>query len=142
MTRAEVQAFFERYAAAFERGDASAVAPLWHTPSVITDVRDGRACVTCWTEREPMHANMVALCAAYAEAGEHAWRFELTQHVPMGPHHAFTLVRWTMQRLSGEVLQRFSTGYQLARFADGPRVLLCTAYDENLHDFNAAHAAS
>lgn len=140
MSLQEVDAFFDAYAQAFTAGDADAVTALWHTPAAITDARDGQARVTWWAEREPMHANMVALCGVYAKAGPHRWRSQVRHHVPMGAHHAFALVDWTMERTDGSVLQQFSTGYQLARFADGPRVLTCTAYDENLNDFRATHA--
>lgn len=142
MSRAEVEAFFHAYAGAFSAGDGTAVAALWHTPGLIADLRDGQARVTHWTDPEPVRANMIALCAAYAKAGPHRWRPTVREHLAMGPQHAFARVEWAMERPDGELLQRFSTGYQLARFADGPRVLLCTAYDENLNDFQAAHAAS
>jgi hypothetical protein len=143
MSRAEVQAFFDAYARAFTAGDGDAVAALWHTPAFITDTRDGHARVTCWGEREPMRANMAALCDAYAQAGAHHWHGDLREHTPMGAHHAFALVDWTMHRPDGAVLQRFRTGYQLARLPEGVKVIACTAFDENLQDFRAStHAAS
>lgn len=140
MRLSEVETFFQRYAEAFSAGDGEAVAALWHAPSLITDTRDGTARVTCWADAEPMRANMVALCGAYAHAGPHRWLPQVRRHTPMGANHAFALVDWTMQSPDGTLLQQFSTGYQLARFADGPQVLTCTAYDENLNDFRATHA--
>lgn len=47
MTLEQAQAFFERYREAFNAGDGDAVADLWHSPSAITDSRDGVARVSC-----------------------------------------------------------------------------------------------
>lgn len=135
-----LNAFFAVYADAFARGDGDAVANLWHTPSFITDARGGVARVTAWTEDEPMRANMRSLCAVYAKAGEHRWSFVLRHAVPMGSHHAFVVVVWSMRGAGDTVIQRFSTGYQVARFAEGLRVVGCTAYSENLDDFRERHA--
>lgn len=133
MSVQETREFFERYRDAFNRLDGEGVADLWHTPCAITDTRDGAARVTWWPEDAPMRANMKALCEVYRNAGDEAcWDFELLDHVPMGEHHAFANVRWTLAEAEGRSLQRFNTGYQLARHTHGPRVLMCTAYQEDL----------
>lgn len=139
MTRGEAQAFFAHYAERFTAGDGDAIADLWHTPSGITDTRDGAARVTPWTEEAPMRANMRALCELYASAGPHEWSFELRRLEPLGEHHAFALVAWTMRRPSGEFMQHFATGYQLGRTSHGWRVLFCTAFQENLEDTRKHH---
>ena len=46
----------------------------------------------------------------------------------------------TVYRADGSVLQRFCTGYNLARMPQGPRVVLCTAYQENISEMKQ-HAA-
>jgi hypothetical protein len=143
MSLHEVETFFGTYADAFTAGDGEAVAALWHAPSLIADTRDGHARVTGWADHEPVRANMLALCAAYANAGPHRWRHRVRQYTPMGANHAFALIDWSMERPGGELLQRFATGYQLARFAAGVKIIACTAFDENLQDFRAStHAAS
>lgn len=135
MSLQETREFFARYRHSFNRLDGDAVADLWHTPSAIGDTRDGAAHVTWWAEEAPMRQNMRALCEVYRAAGDAQWAFELLHHVPMGMNHAFAHVRWTLTRADGRLLQRFNTGYQLARFADGPRVLMCTAYQEDLAEW-------
>jgi len=55
-------------------------------------------------------------------------------HEPMGANHAFVHLHWTLQRRDGTPLQRFGTGYQLMRTASGPKVLLATAFEEDLQE--------
>jgi hypothetical protein len=134
MSLNDTQAFFERYCDTFNRLDGDGIADLWHSPSAIADSRDGEARVTWWAEDEPMRQNMRALCAIYDGVGNARWSFDLIDQVPMGQDHAFAHVRWTLARDDGSVLQRFGTGYHVARFAEGPRVLMCTAYQEDLSE--------
>lgn len=130
MTFSEVQAFFGRYRDAFDALDGDAVAGLWHVPSGIADAKG----LTWWIAEAPMRANHRALCAVYREAGYDRAEFEIGHHEPMGRDHAFVRLRWTLRRRDGGVLQQFGTGYQLARTDAGPRILLCTAYEENLKE--------
>jgi hypothetical protein len=129
----EVTAFFESYNAAFDRLDADAVTALWHTPS---GIRLGER-MTWWAEREPMHANMVALCELYRKAGYARARHAIESHVPLGKDGAFVNVAWVLERSDGSELQRFHTGYNLQRFADDSgqaiRVVHCTAFEENIN---------
>jgi len=141
MSLLETHAFFACYRDRFNARDGDGVADLWHSPSAITDTREGAAHVTWWAEDAPMRRNMHALCGLYAKAGDAQWNFELLDHVAMGANHAFAHVRWTLTAAGGERLQRFNTGYQLARFADGPRALMCTAYQEDLSSWKNDHAA-
>lgn len=134
MTESEARDFFMRYAEAFTAGDGDAIADLWHTPSALTDTRAGAARVTAWTDEPPMRANMHALCEVYADAGPHEWHFELRRLEPLGSHHAFARVAWTLRRPAGEFMQHFLTGYQLGLTVAGWRVLFCTAYQEDLSE--------
>ena len=130
MSRDQARVFFTRYRDAFNAGDGDAVAALWHVPSSIADTRSGAARVTCWTDETVMRANMLALSGVYRGVADHAWAFELLEHIPLGAKHAFSHVSWVMTR--GEnALQRFSTGYQLGQFDKGWQVLFCTAYQED-----------
>lgn len=142
MSVTQIQAFFETYRDAFNRLDGDAVAALWHDSSGITDThaQTGTARLTWWPEDAPMRANHRALCALYRQAGYDRADFELQQHVPLGAAHAFAHVQWTLRRADGSTLQRFHTGYQLMRTAQGPRVLLAVAHEENLSEMNS-HAA-
>ena len=141
MSLTEIQAFFEAYRAAFDRLDGDAVADLWHAGSGITDSgSDDGARLTWWPNEAPMRANHRALCERYRQGGYGSADFVIEQHVPMGPNHAFAHLRWTLRRSDGALLQHFHTGYQLMRTANGPRVLLAVAHQENLSEMTR-HAA-
>jgi hypothetical protein len=134
MSHAETQAFFEGYRDAFNRLDGDAVADFWHSASGITDTPSGsgHAHLLWWPEDAPMRANHRALCDVYRNAGYGRADFELEQHLPLGPNHAFAHLRWTITHADGHLLQQFHTGYQLMRTAQGPKVLLAVAHAEDL----------
>ena len=142
MSLEETQAFFEAYRDAFNRFDGQAVADLWHTPCGITDsgAADGTARLTWWPDDAPKRANHIALCDVYRGQDDGSADFDLEQHLPMGPNHAFAHLHWTLKRSNGSLLQRFHTGYQLLRTAQGLRVLLAVAHQENLSEMKR-HAA-
>ena len=142
MSRTETQAFFETYRDAFNRLDGDAVADLWHSSSGITDSggSNGSAHLTWWNDDAPMRANHRALCDVYRGNDYQRADFELQAQVPMGPNHAFAHVYWTLKRHDDSVLQQFHTGYQLMRTAQGPKVLLAVAHQEDLSRMNR-HAA-
>jgi hypothetical protein len=120
--------FFGGYRDAFNTLDGDAVAALWHTPSGIA--QDGG--VTWWADAQPMRDNMAALCELYRTAGFARTDFELKAAHKLGPQFAFADVQWTIWRADSTVLQRFGTAYQLIHIPPGWRVLLCTAYQEDL----------
>ena len=128
MSRAEIETFFTRYRDAFNRLDGDAVADLWHVPCGITDGAE----VTWWSEDSTMRANHRALCAVYAAADYARADFEIVHAHAMGANDAFVHIHWALQRRDGTLLQRFGTGYNLRRTPGGPKVLLATAYAENL----------
>jgi hypothetical protein len=138
MKRDEVLDFFDRYRAAFDTLDGDAVADLWHVPCAIAGVHASAAHgqTTWWHEDAPMRDNMRALCAVYRNSGYARASFELRSLTPMGPHHAFADVAWVLHRSddhpAGALLQAFRTGYQLIRSAQGLRVMMCVAHDEDL----------
>ena len=134
MSRTEVQAFLETYREAFDRLDGDAVADLWHTPSGITGRRDGASlpALTWWTTDTPMRDNHRALCNLYRGNGYRRAEFEMIDCVSLGADHAFANLHWTLWREDNSLLQAFHTGYNLMRTASGPKVLLVTAYEEDL----------
>ena len=142
MNREEVQGFFERYRAAFDRLDGDAVADLWCGASGIADNHGavGAARLTWWPDDAVMRANHHALCEVYRHNGYHHANFEIDAHQSLGPNLAFAHLHWTLRRADGSVLQQFHTGYQLMRGADGPQVLLAVAHQEDLQDIKK-HAA-
>ena len=145
MSLEETQLFFDAYRDAFNRLDGNAVADLWHTPSGITDSggadgAGGAARLTWWPEDAPKRANHIALCGVYQAQDYGRADFNIEQHVPLGPNHAFAHLHWTLKRSDGSLLQQFHTGYQLLRTAQGPQVLLAVAHQENLSEMRK-HAA-
>ena len=141
MSLREVQAFFQTYQEAFNRLDGDAVADLWHSQSGIADSRDGHGRVTWWADDATMRANQIALCAIYRGNGYDHAEFDIEAHQALGANHAFARLHWTLWRADGSLLQGFQTGYNLIRTAQGPKVLLATAYEEDLQTMkrHAAH---
>jgi hypothetical protein len=140
MSLTETQQFFETYRDAFDALDGDAVADLWHDRSAIGGSAGGVATLTWWSDDAPMRANHRALCDVYRRAGYARAHFTIEQHTPMGADHAFAHLHWTLTRADGSVLQQFHTGYQLLRTAQGPKVLLAVAHEENLSEMKS-HAA-
>ncbi len=128
MTRLQAEAFFCAYRDAFNRLDGDAVADLWHVPGGIADARG----LTWWDDGAAMRANHRALCEVYRTSGFGRTAFSILHHEALGEAHAFVNVQWVLHRDDGSVLQAFGTGYQLVQTAQGPKVLLCTAYEEDL----------
>jgi hypothetical protein len=134
MSRDEVAAFFDRYRAAFDTLHGDAVADLWQTPCAIasSNAADAYAALTWWHDDAPMRKNMRALCDLYRNSGYAHATFELRDVTPMGPHHAFADVGWTLHRADGSLLQAFRTVYPRMRSENGLRVRHCIAHDENV----------
>ena len=140
MSLEETQAFFNRYRAAFNALDGDAVADLWHSASGITDSHDGCGRLTWWPDGAPMRANHHALCDLYRANGYASADYSIQQFVPLGANHAFAKLHWTLRRADDSLLQAFATGYNLVRTAQGPQVLLCTAFEEDIQEMKR-HAA-
>ncbi len=137
MTEQETREFFERYRDAFNELDGDAVADLWHTPSSTTDSHTdpaGRpaARVTLWAEDAPKRKNMRALCDVYMLNDYARAEFEFDLFHALGANHAFVDVHWQLWRKDGSLLQEFRTAYQLLRTPKGPKVLMATAYEEDV----------
>ncbi len=130
----ETQTFFERYRDAFNALDADTVADLWHVPSSITDTQPGdtAARVTLWNDDAAKRKNMHALCDVYVQADYGRAEFRFDHHLALGPNHAFVNVYWRLTRTDGSLLQEFHTAYHLLRTDDGPKVLMATAYEEDV----------
>ena len=140
MTLQETQALFDAYRAAFNRLDGDAVADLWHAPSAVADSRAGAGRITWWADDATMRANHRALCDVYRSKGYHQADFRIEAHQALGADHAWACLHWTLTRADGSLLQAFRTGYHLLRTAAGPRVLMATAFEENIREMTP-HAA-
>ena len=129
-----VRSFLADYARRYEAHDGDAVAAACTVPLTIS--QGGR--ITCWTEAAPIVDNMVQLCAVYAAAGMKTATPELLHWQALGAHDGFALVRWTLARADGSLLQCFATAYQLQRQAGDWRIAYVVAFDENLNALRAA----
>jgi ketosteroid isomerase-like protein len=122
----EVTAFFEHYRDAFNRLDGEAIADLFCVPSGIVSDRG----LTTWQSREPIAKNMTALCDLYRANGYKQASFQPRQFLAQGREFAVADVEWSIEREGGAAPWRFHTTYNLRLTADGWRVILCTAYEE------------
>lgn len=122
----DIRAFFDRYRDAFNRLDGEAVARLYAVPAGIVSAGG----YTHWTSFEPIVANMVALCRLYADNGFSATAYVPAAFIEQGSDFAVADLAWTIERTGGQAPWRFHTTYNLARTAEGWRILLCTAYEE------------
>lgn len=123
----DIQAFFERYCAAFNALDGEEVARLYAEPSAIA--QDGA--FTVWTKRSDVQDNMTKLCQLYRERGYVSATFEEGAYLQQGADYAIADVRWHIVWASGQEPWDFNTTYNLVRTAEGWRVLVCTAYTES-----------
>jgi hypothetical protein len=134
MSLQEVHQFFGRYQAAFNALDGDAVADLWCSASGIADTAPSAAVgrLTWWSDDAPMRENMRALCDVYRRNGFARCEWQVQDHVDLGANHSFANLHWTLRRTDGSVLQQFHTAYQLMRTDAGPKVLMATAYEEDI----------
>ena len=122
----EIRAFFESYRDAFNALDGHAVAQFYAEPSGIA--QDGG--YTYWPDRQPVAANMTALCKIYEEKGFVRAEFEPCQFFSQGANYAVADIQWRIDWNAGQEPWRFKTTYNLVRTDQGWKVLLCTAYSE------------
>jgi hypothetical protein len=126
--RADLRRFFELYRDAFNRLDPEAIARLFSVPSMITSPLGS----VVWNEAGQIHANMVALCERYRSHGFAAAEFAARDLIEQPPDHAVVDLEWTIHRSGGRPSRSFRTGYNLRREPQGWRIVLCTAYEEDL----------
>ena len=127
---AEIQEFFERYRAAFNRLDDAAVAQLFAIPSGIASSQG----YTHWATLEPIEKNMRALCELYRANGYRSASFSSSSFIEQGRDFAIADVLWHIERTDDQPAWEFHTTYNLIRTSEGWRVLLCTAYEERRLD--------
>ena len=118
MSLTDAQAFFDRYADNFSRGDIAAVNDAWAMPCFISGPRSG-----AFTDAEVFARNTEGLVAFYAAQGlAKAEKTVLSAEVQ---YDGVTLVR-TADRLSdaaGEEIATWEHLYLMRRFSDGWKVV-------------------
>lgn len=123
--RAGIESFFQSYAAAYNEGDAYAVARHIAAPSLLVE-----RIVTVWSTDADVLAAMERLLAFYRANGFKSASCALTHLVEQGTEHAVVDVLWTIERLAGAAAWSFHTGYNLHRVDGRWRIVACTAYEE------------
>ncbi len=119
---AEIGRFFADYAAAYDAFDASAIARHFAVPSYILHPdRDTAA----FTTADALHANMERVNAI-----NRAHDYGRAEPGPLtvtafAPSLVLAMVPWTIRTRAGAILWRFTCSYQLARRADGWKILVC-----------------
>jgi hypothetical protein len=123
---ADVAGFFAGYAAAYDAFDAAAIAERFDVPSYILHAdRDSAA----FTSREALVANMervneINRANDYGRAEPGALTLKI-----LAPTLVLATVPWTIRTRAGSVLWRFTCTYNLARRADGWKILVCTNHE-------------
>jgi hypothetical protein len=132
---AAVDAFFESYRAAYERGDASAISGYFAFPLHVTsDSRDdedaeGEIVLTHVASRDDWVLQIHRLLAAYTMVGVASARIaELATH-KVSPRLFQAVLHWELHDAHGDQLYRFDTAYTLAEI-DGSLRITALAHNE------------
>ena len=125
IVRAELEGFFRSYAAAYDEGDANAVARHISAPSLLIE-----RTTTLWATEADVLAAMERLLAFYRANGFRSASCVLKRLVEQGADHAVVDVLWTIERRTDAAPWSFRTGYNLRRIDGSWRIVACTAYEE------------
>lgn len=121
----QVDRFFRLYAAAYNSGDAEAVARHIAVPSLLIE----RGATTVWSTEADVVAAMQRLLAFYQANGFASARCTIDRLLEQGHDNAMAQVLWIIERKDAPAW-RFRTGYNLRRFGEIWRIVVCTAYEE------------
>jgi hypothetical protein len=120
---ADLTRFFADYAAAYDAFDATAIADRFAVPSYI--LHSDRA-AAAFTARETLVANMERvndLNRAHDYGRAETGALAITAFAPT---LAQVTVPWTIRTRAGAILWQFTCTYNLAKGADGWKILVCT----------------
>lgn len=120
----QITAFLDSYRDAFNALDAAAIGRHFALPAMLMD-----GAPVVWTTADQITANMQALTGLYRDKGFSAATYVIDALLPQGADDAVVNLLWTVERRQGPQW-RFRTGYNLRRFGDGWKIVLCTAYEE------------
>ncbi len=123
--RQEIEKFFRGYCDAYNRFDPRGVAQCFAVPSLLAE----RNCIV-WTTEAQVQDNMERLLAYYRANHFEEADFAVEQMMVQGHGDAVVNLLWIIKRDGGNPPWRFHTGYNLRRFGDGWRIIMCTVYEE------------
>lgn len=107
--RADVVAFFERYAALYMAGDAQAVADIYEAPFLA--VRGGTPIHLA--DRSAVVEHLSGLMTAYRNSGAASADVDGVDVVDQGDSALLASVHWVVRTADGGVVRDFRTSYQL-----------------------------
>ena len=110
---AQLQPFFDAYAACFDDADAPAIADLYALPAVIWQFSKGHI----FDHADDLTDNAETLIDAFEEAGIVETRATVTTATVAGDS-AFAAVDWTQFTAGGEMVHAFACRYLLTRQED------------------------
>lgn len=108
MSDADIAVFFDRYAAAFTRGDVEAVIGAWSLPAVISTVERGPV---VFGDVEAFRRNTHALCAFYARQGVVQARKRIVSVQRLAAAAASVVTADTLSDAAGEPVAEWEHGY-------------------------------
>ena len=109
--RADVLAFFERYAVLYMAGDAQAVADIYEAPFLA--VRGGTPIHLA--DRDAVVEHLSGLMVAYRNSGATSAEVASVKVVEQGDSALLATVHWVIRTADGGVVRDFRTSYQLVR---------------------------
>ena len=107
--RAEVLAFFERYAALYMAGDAQAVADIYDAPFLA--VRNGTPIYLA--DRDAVVEHLSGLMTAYRNSGAKSAGVDSVHLLEQGDSALLVTVHWVIRTADGGVVRELRTSYQL-----------------------------
>jgi ketosteroid isomerase-like protein len=120
---AEIGHFFAGYANAYDTFDATRIAAHFAVPAYILHPdREANGIAT----REALVANMEQVNAINREHRYGRAAFGPIAVISFAPTLVLATVPWTIRNVNGEVLWEFTCTYNLAKRADGWKILVCT----------------
>lgn len=119
----DLQAYFERYAAAFEAYDAAAIAAHYAVPALL--VRDGVP--TTLDSPAAVRDSVERLLDLHRAWGVETSRVAAVAEVEAAPEHRIARVDWRLGRRASRVRWTYTTTYVLVQAADGADGLIAAA---------------
>lgn len=107
--RADVLAFFKRYAALYMAGDAQAVADIYAAPFLA--VRSGKPIHLA--DRDAVVEHLSGLMMAYKKSGAASADIDGIDLLGQGDSALLATVHWVIRTADGGVVRDFRTSYQL-----------------------------
>ena len=118
-----LQAFFERYARAFEALDAARIASFYTVPCM--SMR-GDGSIHVFRAREEVEAFFKGVAQTYHGEGMRRSEAQNLQLAPIGGRSTLATMDWVLFRADGSEIRRWRQSYNVARIGGEWRIMLST----------------